>query len=127
MPTASDSDTESPAKAIRPPVAIHAELSRIPAIKKHKSDWTKSVHSVHTEHEAPGGPGWVDVAAEDRDGLDDMITGLKNGSVPEEEQEQAVSRRPFQHFLSDPDKIQTNVCVVRAEWSLAPYHINIQK
>jgi len=33
----------------------------------------------------------VDVAAEDRDGLDDMITGLKNGSVPEEEQEQAVS------------------------------------
>jgi hypothetical protein len=46
---------------------------------------------VHTEHEAPGGPGWIDVPAEDRDGLDDMITGLKNGSVPEEEQVEAVS------------------------------------
>jgi len=91
MPTASDSDTESPAKIKRPPVAIHAELSRIPGIKKHKSDWTNSANTVRTEHDAPGGPGWVDVAAEDRDGLDDMITGLKNGSVPEDEQEQAVS------------------------------------
>jgi hypothetical protein len=91
MPTASDSDTESPAKPKRPPIAIHAELSRIPSIKKHKSDWNKSIPTVHTEHEAPGGPGWVDVAVEDRDGLDEMITGLKNGSVPEEEQEQAVS------------------------------------
>jgi hypothetical protein len=93
MPTASDSDTESPAKIKRPPVAIHAELSRIPGIKEHKSDWTNSANTVHTEHEAPGGPGWVDVAAEDRDGLDDMITGLKNGSVPEEEQEEAVRPR----------------------------------
>jgi len=93
MPTASDSDTESPAKSTRPPKAIHAELSRISGIKKHKSDWTKSaVPTVHTEHEAPGGPGWIDVPAEDRDGLDDMITGLKNGSVPEEEQVEAVSQ-----------------------------------
>jgi hypothetical protein len=94
LPTASDSDTESPAKSTRPPKAVHAELSRISGIgiKKHKSDWTKSTaQSVHTEHEAPGGPGWIDVAAEDRDGLDDMITGLKNGSVPEEEQVEAVS------------------------------------
>jgi hypothetical protein len=101
MPTASDSDTESPAKIKRPPLAIHAELSRISGIKKQKSDWTNSVNTVHTEHEAPGGPGWVDVAAEDRDGLDDMITGLKNGSVPEEEQEQAVSP----HFVIWPDRI----------------------
>lgn len=36
----------------------------------------------------------MDVAAEDRDGLDEMITGLKNGSVPDEEQEQAVNRVP---------------------------------
>jgi hypothetical protein len=41
----------------------------------------------------------VDVAAEDRDGLDDMITGLKNGSVPEEEQEEAVS--PHSAMSSD--------------------------
>lgn len=45
-------------------------------------DWTKSGNTVHTEHEAPGGPGWVDVAVEDRDGLDDMITGRKDGSIP---------------------------------------------
>lgn len=92
MPTASDSDTESPAKVKRPPAAIHAELSRIPGIRKAKSDWTKSANTVQTEHDALGGPGWIDVAVEDRDGLDDMITGLKNGSVPEEEQEQAVRR-----------------------------------
>ena len=125
MPTASDSDTESPAKAIRPPVAIHAELSRIPAIKKHKSDWTKSVHLVHTEHEAPGGPGWVDVAVEDRDGLDDMITGLKNGSVPEEEQEQAVSHDRFSTSSSIRQKSSTPV-IAQTDLLPAPYHNIIQ-
>jgi len=125
MPTASDSDTESPAKAIRPPVAIHAELSRIPAIKKHKSDWTKSVHTVPTEHEAPGGPGWVDVAVEDRDGLDDMITGLKNGSVPEEEQEQAVSHDRFSTSSSIRQKSSTPV-IAQTDLLPAPYHNIIQ-
>jgi len=85
LPTASDSDTESPAKIPRLPSAVHAELARIPALKKpqkSKSDWV--LPAVHTDHDLHGGPGWVDVSADKRDGLDDMISGLKNGSIPEE-------------------------------------------
>ena len=59
-------------------------------IKKHTSDWAKTSDLVHTEHEAPRGPGWLEVAPDERDGLDDMISGLKNGSIPEETEEQIV-------------------------------------
>jgi hypothetical protein len=67
------------------PTAVHAELSRISAFKKHKSksDWV--LPAVQTDHELHGGPGWVDVPTDERDGLDDMISGLKSGSLPEEE------------------------------------------
>lgn len=68
-------------------------------IKKHTSDWAKSSGLIHTEHKAPKGPGWLEVAADERDGLDDMISGLKNGSIPEETEEQIV-RYPIHHSLT---------------------------
>lgn len=45
---------------------------------------------MHTKHEASKGPGWLDVAVSERDGLDDMISGLKDGSLEEEEAESGV-------------------------------------
>lgn len=93
-PTASDSETESPAKQPRGPVQLQPRPSRQPIIKKHTSDWT-NLSVIHTEHEAPKGPGWLEVAADERDGLDDMISGLKNGSIPEETEEQIVRRPPL--------------------------------
>ena len=36
-----------------------------------------------TIHRVPVGPGWKDSAEGDRDGLDEMISGLKNGSIQE--------------------------------------------
>lgn len=67
--------------------------SRAPAIKKPTNDWAKASSSaVHTEHDAPKGAGWLEVAADERDGLDDMISGLKNGgTIPKELEEEIVS------------------------------------
>jgi DNA polymerase lambda len=76
---------------------LQSRPSRQPVINKHTSDWAKP-SGVNTEHEAPKGPGWLEVAEDERDGLDDMISGLKNGSVPEEAEEQTVS----QHDASQP-------------------------
>ena len=95
-PTASDSETESPAKMPRGGPAHLRPLPipdrQGPGIKKNKSDWAHPLPSVYTSHDAPKGPGWLDVAADERDGLDDMISGLKEGSLEEDEAEADVVR-----------------------------------
>lgn len=49
--------------------------------------------TIATKHELPSGPGWLDVGASDRDGLDEMISGLKNGSISDEVQKEVASGR----------------------------------
>lgn len=36
---------------------------------------------IATRHELPDGPGWVSASGSMQDGLDVMITGVKNGSI----------------------------------------------
>ncbi|EIW71916.1 hypothetical protein TREMEDRAFT_26921 [Tremella mesenterica DSM 1558] len=60
--------------------------------------------TMDTEHDLPSGPGWEDVPAEERDGLDEMISGVKGGIgvIPE------VSFTDAVPIFSNPQEINTH-------------------
>lgn len=37
---------------------------------------------IATRHDVPSGPGWVEPEGSQQDGLDILIVGVKNGSIP---------------------------------------------
>ena len=83
LPTASDSDTESP-KRPRQNMTTRA----IPVIfpRQSRSGPLRIASTVATSHALPVGPGWKDGLNGERDGLDEIISGLKNGSIRNDEQ-----------------------------------------
>lgn len=43
---------------------------------------TSNVDRTATRHDMPSGPGWVEPEGSQQDGLDILIVGVKNGSIP---------------------------------------------
>lgn len=82
--TASDSDTESPRK----PRNLHTTKSAIlplkavsaPRITAGPSRLSR-VSTIATSHALPSGPGWEITPQGEQDGLDEMISGVVNGTV----------------------------------------------
>ena len=50
----------------------------------------KTEPTIATDHNLPSGPGWQDVGGSDRDALDEMISGLKEGNINESDEVGAV-------------------------------------
>ncbi|RXK41478.1 hypothetical protein M231_01186 [Tremella mesenterica] len=127
-PTASDSETQSPIKrpkmlllpwtnvSVTKSVIVNVKASRSNEVHEGASNTNISnpgsstmgvvqeiynTKNVDTEHDLPSGPGWEDVPVKERDGLDEMISGVKGGIgvVPED----AVPNS------SNPQEINTNL------------------
>lgn len=82
--TASDSDTESPRKPRRAPLARGSiGLSRSTLAI---NPLLKGQPSIATSHAIPSGPGWQIAPKEGQDALDEMISGVMNGTVHDEDQ-----------------------------------------
>lgn len=80
--TASDSDTESPFKRPKLPVAARPKSkSAFPALRQTSSGHEPTVDTVHV---LPSGPAWERIDAIQQDGLDVMITGILSGGHDEE-------------------------------------------
>lgn len=80
--TASDSDTESPRKNRRAPVSrsiIGLSRSAIAA-----NPLLRGQSSIATTHALPSGPGWEIAPEGAQDGLDEMISGVVNGTIEED-------------------------------------------
>lgn len=91
-PTPSDSETES---SERPQRLSHAQrmvqrLSAAPTsvvplassrLQPSSDTGSSPQDRISTRHDLPGGPGWVQVGGDMQDGLDEMITGVVNGSI----------------------------------------------
>jgi hypothetical protein len=81
--TASDSDTESPKRPRQ-----NATTRTVPIMLPRRTHIGPSrlQPTTATSHVLPSGPGWRDGMDGERDGLDEMISGLKNGSIQDGEQ-----------------------------------------
>jgi DNA polymerase lambda len=99
--TASDSETES-SKRQRPYTTRSApnikaffvsspepESETLGERKRHSSPakMTSPTKDNRTVHEAPRGPGWIEGPSGDRDGLDDLISGIQSGEVEAEDED----------------------------------------
>ncbi len=95
--TASESETDSQ-KRSRPPLSIPPTVPILPAILEAENlpPLTVTINRpisrgagndasrTATKHDLPQGPGWIQVEDEEKDGLDEMITGVKQGGILEE-------------------------------------------
>jgi hypothetical protein len=83
--TASDSETESPQRPKRPPSDLQQIKPPTPQ-KKRSNPWyapgdVADVPTIATVHNVSTGIGWREAANGERDGLDEMISGVKDGSA----------------------------------------------
>ena len=93
--TASDSDTESPRKTRRAPLSRDNFALRITrqTTTSHvlagpsRATRPMDVPNVATEHRLPSGPGWEVPPENDQDGLDEFMSGLKNGTIQEDDED----------------------------------------
>ena len=82
--TASDSDTESPRKPRQIPTTRSAILP-MKAVSRPRTMAGPSklsrMSTIATSHALPSGPGWEVSPRSEQDGLDEMISGIVNGTV----------------------------------------------
>ncbi|WVQ94837.1 hypothetical protein IAU59_001920 [Kwoniella sp. CBS 9459] len=85
-PTASDSDTEESAKRTRLTQARSITLfPTVPEDLPGPSKTRLEDATAATDHALPSGPGWQKAGTDDRDALDEMIDGVKEGSLSDPE------------------------------------------
>ncbi|WVF67238.1 hypothetical protein IAT40_001986 [Kwoniella sp. CBS 6097] len=85
-PTASDSDTEESAKRTR--LTQARSITVFPPVLENLPGPSRTQPldvTVATEHALPSGPGWHQAKTDDRDALDEMIDGVKEGSLSDPE------------------------------------------
>ena len=79
--TAPDSETESPKRPRQ-----NAATRSIASILDRQQTGPKVHPTTATSHVLPSGPGWQDGVDGERDGLDEMISGLKNRNIRDDEE-----------------------------------------
>lgn len=67
------------------PIASSSTYRSSPALPTSSAHPSSEPDRIATRHDVPSGPGWIEVNNSMQDGLDEMIIGVKNGSIETKE------------------------------------------